>query len=246
MTDRATTYRGFHYRWTLPVVGVLGIAWTLVDGDGSTPLLLTLLCIVVILFTFPWDNWAVEQGIWDFPDDRLLLRIRRLPVEEISFFVIQTLQVAFLTAILCRFIPAEPLRSVEFTGVVGLRIGAFVFLWAMIGWMSRRWRLQRRYLRYAWHLGFWFVPVIALQWLFGAGMLAPRLDVVLIATTVIGSYLSVADIWAVRRGIWFFDHGQTTGFMIAGILPWEEVAFFFVTSLLVAQSTILLIPAAHP
>jgi lycopene cyclase domain-containing protein len=85
-----------------------------------------------------------------------------------------------------------------------------------------------------------------LQWLFGAGMLMPRLDVIIYATLIIGTYLSVADVWAVRRGIWFFDHAQTTGHRVASMLPWEEVAFFYMTSLLVAQSTILLVPAAHP
>jgi lycopene cyclase domain-containing protein len=82
--------------------------------------------------------------------------------------------------------------------------------------------------------------------MFGAGMLLPRIDVIAYATLAIGTYLSISDVWAVRRGIWFFDHAQTTGHRIARILPWEEVAFFYTTSLLVAQSSVLLVPAAHP
>jgi lycopene cyclase domain-containing protein len=85
-----------------------------------------------------------------------------------------------------------------------------------------------------------------MQWMFGAGMLLPRIDVIAYATLAIGTYLSISDVWAVRRGIWFFDHAQTTGHRVAAILPWEEVAFFYTTSLLVAQSSILLVPAAHP
>ena len=240
------SYRGFHYRWTLPVLAALGIAWFAIDGDVLTIGILAALCVVVIGFTFPWDNWAVEQGIWDFPEGRLLFRIRSLPIEEISFFVIQTLQVAFATAILCRLLPSQPLSPVSFTSEVGVRIGGTIGLWLLIGRMTRTWRAAHRSFRYAWHLGYWFLPIIVLQWLFGAGMLMPRLDVIIYATLIIGTYLSVADVWAVRHGIWFFDHAQTTGHRIATILPWEEVAFFYMTSLLVAQSTILLVPAAHP
>jgi lycopene cyclase domain-containing protein len=246
MTEQGMTYRGFHYRWTLPVLTALGVAWYQIDGDVLTVGILAALCVVVIGFTFPWDNWAVEQSIWDFPEGRLLFRIRSLPIEEIAFFVIQTLQVAFATAILCRLLPSQPLSPVSFTSEVGIRIGGTLGLWLLIGRMTRTWRAAHRSFRYAWHLGYWFLPIIVLQWLFGAGMLMPRLDVIIYATLIIGTYLSVADVWAVRHGIWFFDHAQTTGHRIATILPWEEVAFFYMTSLLVAQSTILLVPAAHP
>ena len=35
---------------------------------------------------------------------------------------------------------------------------------------------------------------------------------------------------------------KITGVKLGGILPWEEIAFFFLTSLLVAQSYLLLLP----
>lgn len=246
MTSELATYRGFHARWTLPVLAVLAGIWFIVDGNMLTIAILTGLCVVVICFTFPWDNWAVEQRIWDFPDDRLLFRLRRLPIEEIAFFVIQTLQVAFLTALLCTVIPSAPLEQVSFTQPVLVSLGVLLGTWAVLGLVSSSWRASRRSLRYAWHLGYWFAPVILMQWVFGAGMLMPRFDVIILSSGIIGTYLSIADVWAVRRGIWFFDHAQTTGHRIATILPWEEVAFFYITSLLVAQSTILLVPSAHP
>ena len=46
---------------------------------------------------------------------------------------------------------------------------------------------------------------------------------------------------AVRSGIWFFDEKQILGIKIAG-LPLEEVLFFLLTSLLVTQSLLLLLP----
>jgi lycopene cyclase domain-containing protein len=60
------------------MLAALACVWFVVDGTPLTLAILAGLCSVVVIFTFPWDNWAVEQGIWDFPDDRLLFRVRRL------------------------------------------------------------------------------------------------------------------------------------------------------------------------
>jgi lycopene cyclase domain-containing protein len=53
----------------------------------------------------------------------------------------------------------------------------------------------------------------------------------------------VADWIAIGKGIWFFDEEQITGWKIRGVMPWEEAAFFYVTSLLVAQTFLILLPA---
>ena len=62
-------------------------------------------------------------------------------------------------------------------------------------------------------------------------------------TAAFGIYYTLADLVAVRAGTWFFDEKQITGVKLGGVLPWEEIAFFFLTSLLVAQSYLLLLPA---
>lgn len=56
-----------------------------------------LVALIVVSFTYPWDNWAVGQGIWDFPDDRVLFRVGHIPIEEIAFFLFETLAVSMLT-----------------------------------------------------------------------------------------------------------------------------------------------------
>lgn len=216
--------------------------WTITAWSAAVLLPLLALNAIVVAFTYPWDNSAVRRGIWDFPEDRLLFRIDKLPIEEISFFVLQTLQVSFLTLALCSAIPAvhryEPVISIGTLTNAGL---LFV-VWGIIGLTTRRWRTNHRRYAYAWHLFYWFVPVICVQWIIGSALLSERLVVILGATFIIGSLLSIADVWAVRRGIWFFDHTQITGHVIARILPWEEVAFFYTTSLLVSQSILLLAP----
>jgi len=55
--------------------------------------------LIVLAFTFPWDNWAVGQGIWQFPEERVTVRVDHLPVEEILFFVIETIAVCLLAVL---------------------------------------------------------------------------------------------------------------------------------------------------
>ncbi len=238
------TYRGFHYRVTLPLLALCGGLWTLVGAAVSVVVPVVALCGVVVVFTFPWDNWAVHKRLWDFPEDRLLFRIDRLPIEEIAFFVLQTLQVAFLTMSLCALRPLDRVADVDFSQSNLMVMGLSIAVWLTTGVLTKQWRANRRHLRYAWHLFYWFLPVIVLQWMFGYNILIARIPEITIATIAIGGILSIADIWAVRKGIWFFDSSQITGVYVAGILPWEEVAFFFTTSLLVAQSILVLAPAS--
>lgn len=41
------------------------------------------------------------------------------------------------------------------------------------------------------------------------------------------------DIWAVKKGSWYFDQNKIIGLKIFGVLPIEEVLFFFLVPLMV-------------
>ena len=97
------TYLEFHLIFNLPLLLVLlwlgrrrmtGVHWKWVG----------VVCLIVLGFTFPWDNYAVEQGIWGFEDERILFRIASLPVEEVAFFLFETL-VVILAAV--HFLPEK-------------------------------------------------------------------------------------------------------------------------------------------
>lgn len=236
------TYRRFHLVFNLPVLALLGALqpWS-VWMDLYVPTMLPILGIVMV-FTTPWDDFAVARGIWDFPADRILFRIRHLPVEEYAFFVIQALQVMMLAVVVLRSngvdnVPSQPLSILQW-GMAG----GVVLLWAVIGRWQRGIGERRPAWHYAWHLLYWFVPVVLLQWAVAGSILIDHWQAVILPFLIIGTYLSLADLYAVRQGIWFFDRRQITGRYVAGILPWEEVAFFYITSLVVAQSMVMLLP----
>lgn len=91
------------------------------------------------------------------------------------------------------------------------------------------------------HLLLWGLPVVALQWVIGYRIFIMNWRALLFPTLLGGTYYSVVDSFAVRSGIWFFDAQQILGIHISP-LPLEEVLFFYLTSLLVAQSLVLFLP----
>ncbi|TVR53072.1 MAG: lycopene cyclase domain-containing protein [Puniceicoccaceae bacterium] len=241
------TYAGFHLRFTLPVLLLAGFGAAWAGWEAPHTSVTLLLLAIVMVFTAPWDNAAVRHGIWDFAPGRYGFRIVRLPVEEYAFFWIQTLLVVALVRWWGGLFPGRSsLPGGEgHPGMLTWSVaGAGLLLWAAVGWWGRRRFGRRDRWHYAWHLLFWFGPLIAIQWVLGWRVFVPRLDQFLIPALALGAWLSWADLKAVRERIWFFDPGQILGWKWRGVLPWEEVVFFMLTSLLVAQSFLLLLPEA--
>ena len=56
-----------------------------------------------------------------------------------------------------------------------------------------------------------------------------------------GTYLSLMDIIALQDTTWSISPSQTTGILFFGILPLEEVVFFFITNVLITFGMTLLL-----
>jgi len=94
---------------------------------------------------------------------------------------------------------------------------------------------------YLFHILIWMLPVVVLQWALAWRAFVANLKSVLVPPLIIGTYYAVADSFAVRDGIWYFDGNQILGIFV-GPLPIEEILFFYLTALLVAQSFVMLLP----
>ncbi len=97
---------------------------------------------------------------------------------------------------------------------------------------------------YLFHILFWMLPVAALQWALSWRSFRRNLKAVLLPPLLAGSYYTIADSFAVRDGIWYFDPAQILGVFL-GVLPIEEVIFFFLTALLVSQSFVMFLPKRY-
>jgi putative membrane protein len=84
-------------------------------------------------------------------------------------------------------------------------------------------------------------PIVALHWAIGGRALATHARRILLSAATATAYLALADAWAIRAGVWAFSPDLTLGVCI-GPLPLEEIVFFWMTSLLVAQTMALFEP----
>ena len=89
-------------------------------------------------------------------------------------------------------------------------------------------------------LTLWALPIIGLQWAV-AGRTLWRSRRLLAATVALCSvYLSLADHFAIARGIWQIREEGILGLRFQGHLPLEEALFFFLTVVMCAQGFVLL------
>lgn len=87
-------------------------------------------------------------------------------------------------------------------------------------------------------LAAWVVPVIALQWAVGHRKLRARWRILVLGTVLPTIYLCLADVLAIRTGIWYFNPERTLDLWLGG-LPLEEGVFFLVTNLMVVQGILM-------
>jgi len=243
-SPRWMTYFRFHLIFNLPVLVVLlALNWQR-HYQGGEPTAFGFVLLAVMVFTTPWDNLAAKWGIWGFPRQKYSLRIGYLPVEEYAFFLLQSVNVMLLVRALFLFFPKWLTgRETEIDTLTILYLVSSIPPWGVIAWQL--WLLRKKKgpsVNYAIHLA-WFLPVIYAQWVIAPLLFGYHAGFLTLVMTIFGVYYTIADVIAVRAGIWFFDEKQITGAKLNGILPWEEIAFFFLTSLLVAQSYLLLLPS---
>ena len=96
------TYAGYHLVFNLPAICLL--LW-LNRGrmDAERWKWVAVICAIAFVFTTPWDNWAVHQGMWSFDWNRVITiaipfagTVWKLPLEEYAFFFIKTVNVCLL------------------------------------------------------------------------------------------------------------------------------------------------------
>lgn len=201
------------------------------------------LIVVAVAYTTPWDNYLVATNVWWY-DPALVtgIVIGWVPIEEYTFFVVQTLMTGMWTVWLARRIgnpqqtpndgSGNRLRLLATAAVGMLWVGSVVLLAS--GW------------RPGTYLGLelvWALPPIMLQLGFGADILWRQRRVVfwgIVPTTV---YLCLGDAVAIGSGTWTIDPAQSTGILV-GNLPLEEIVFFLITNTLVVLGMTLVLARA--
>ncbi|MFX1516658.1 MAG: lycopene cyclase domain-containing protein [Promethearchaeota archaeon] len=198
-----------------------------------------ILTIIALLYTTPWDNFLVANKIWYYDTNKVIgILIGYVPIEEYTFFVLQTLLVS---AFIFTFIRTLYLNSTDEKERRDIRVISTVLLFLV--WITAIFTYisQINALIYMNLILIWALPPIMLQLMYGADIIwerkLPLVLFILISTT----YLSIIDALAISANIWTISLNTSTGLLIGGILPIEELVFFLVTNTLIIFGITLIV-----
>lgn len=209
-----------HRKRVLPPEFVTNQSWKIV----------LLLVVVAVLYTTPWDNYLVATSVWWYDPDLVTgFLIGWVPIEEYTFFVLQTIFTSLLTITLARYLP---LPNTQFSPNTSLR-------WLLTLGLLPLWILSILALVVGWDAGtylailfVWAIPPIALQLAFGADLLWHFRRLVIVAILAPTFYLAFADSLAISTGTWTINPAKSL-MIFLGSLPIEEFVFFLTTNTLI-------------
>jgi len=194
--------------------------------------------VLALVYTTPWDNYLIATGVWYYAPKLVSgVIFGYVPLEEYTFFVLETLLAGLTWWLLARRLPAS---SDEFAPSRELRLTTFIGLLLV-------WLLSLVILFSGWQPGeylsitlAWALPAIAPQIIVGADILWHYRKLVALNILSMTLYLSVVDAFAIASGSWTINAARSTGIFI-GALPIEEALFFLVTAALVTFGVTLLL-----
>lgn len=250
------TYFGFLLRFViLPILVLLAI--TLWDNKRGKQIhgfrngravwvAIGIHILLAVAYTTPWDNYLVATGVWYYNPELVTgILFGYVPIEEYTFFVVETILAGLWWFFLVRRFTLTPNPSPEGRGgffpnklLVYVSTCVLVLLWTLFTYLFFLGETKWTYLSITL---FWALPPILLQLAFGADILWHYRKLTFWSIAVPGTYLSLMDIIALKDTTWSISPTQTTGVLFFGILPLEEVVFFFITNVLITFGMTLLL-----
>jgi lycopene cyclase domain-containing protein len=243
------TYFGFLLQFlVLPILLLLFVHWREKDrprpGFNKAKLWQAILIhiLLAVTYTTPWDNYLVATGVWYYDPDLVTgIVFGYVPLEEYTFFVLETLMAGLWWWMLARmkiFAPTAPFRPDK--PLRAWALGLLAILWAVSLFVLLSGWQPGTYLAITLT---WALPAIAPQLAFGADILWHHRRLLGTAILTGAGYLSAMDALAIGAGTWTIDPSQSTGIFIGG-LPVEEAVFFAITVVLISFGMTLLLSGA--
>lgn len=195
--------------------------------------------LLAVVYTTPWDNYLVATGVWYYNPELVTgIVIGYVPIEEYSFFVVETILSGLWWWFLARRLSPPLIEYKSNKKLVHISSGLLVIVWVIFTSLFFFGDPKWTYLSITL---FWALPAILPQLLFGADILWHYRRLVFLGIVIPGLYLSLMDVVALKETTWSISPTQTTGILFFGILPLEEVVFFFITNVLIIFGMTLLL-----
>jgi len=194
--------------------------------------------LIALVYTTPWDNYLVANRIWWYEPSLVTgITLWWVPIEEYTFFAVQTLMAGLWVLALMRRLPlpdtqfrARPKARWISSGLVA----AVWLVWVVLllsGWPRGRYMAL---------LLAWFLPPVLLQLAFGVDILWHYRRLVLVGLLVPTVYLCILYAVAIAGGTSTINPQNTVGLEL-GVLPLEEITFFLMTNVLIAFGMVLML-----
>jgi lycopene beta-cyclase len=195
--------------------------------------------VIAVLYTTPWDNYLVATGVWSYNPALVTgITIGWVPIEEYTFFVVQTILAGLWLLFLMRRLSLDVSHGPLLPRWRWGPVVALAPVWAAaVGFLLVGWK-PGTYLGL--ELGWALLPIM-IQLGFGGDILRRYGRLVLISILGMTAYLSAADFFAIGSGTWSISTSQSLNMLIGGVLPLEEVVFFLLTNTLITFGVVLLI-----
>jgi lycopene beta-cyclase len=206
------------------------------QGGWAPFVALGVMLLIAILYTFPWDNHLIAMRVWSYRPTLLIGKtLDWVPVEEVTFFCLQTVLLAlWLFWLMRRIAEKEPRPSILPLNITSAIVICCIWLVGIV--------VLFVHLPHATYIGWeiaWALPPIMLQVGFAADRLWQHRQLLTWAMLPMIMYLSVTDALAIHLGIWIINPQQSLGILLGGVLPLEEFIFYSVTTMLVVFGLIL-------
>jgi lycopene cyclase domain-containing protein len=248
------TYFNFLLRFlVLPIFVFLAITWwdnknnrvTLGFKNGRAVwTAIGIHILLAVVYTTPWDNYLVATGVWYY-NPALVTGIvfGYVPIEEYTFFVVETILSGLWWWFLARRLPSPTKEFKPHKTLIHVSASLLLVTWIIFTFVFFSGNEPYTYLSITL---FWALPAVLPQLLYGADILWHHRKLVILSILIPSTYLSLMDIFALQDTTWSISPEQTTGILFFGILPLEEVVFFFVTNLLITFGMTLLLANESP
>jgi lycopene cyclase domain-containing protein len=194
---------------------------------------------LALIYTTPWDNYLVATGVWYYNPALVTgITLGWVPVEEYTFFILQTLLVGLWLLFLARHLPspANPSNQDAKIKIGSVATTSVLWLCALLillsGYSSGT---------YLGLILLWALPPITLQLIFGADILWQHRHLIGLTLLSATGFLGIADSLAIGSGTWTIDPDQSLNLFLAGVLPIEEFIFFLATNILVVFGIVLVL-----
>ena len=183
--------------------------------------------IIAVLYTVPWDNYLIKNGIWYYDDKLITDTIFLIPIGEYLFILLQT-------TLICLTVSPATFSYNKNTcfkySSKGLYIGLIFFLAGIVLMFCT----NSIYLSL---ILLWASVPFTVQLSIGLNVLKDNISVISKYCFLFTIYFSIIDSYALGK-IWFIAERTSLGINI-GNIPIEEIIFFCCTSLFVLNGMCL-------